>query len=329
MSQVDGVQSTSGTVLPLSANDLEAVVALDTSLSGYSRRGFFEKRLKAALEHPKDYIYVGLHSKGNHVGFAMAKMVEGEFGKIGARASLDALGVDEQHQSLGAGRVLLDEVKRVLEHKGVRTLESQVEWSDRSLLGFFGDNGFKLAPRIILKRCTAKLSSYSDVQSDDEPVEIDFSAQESDDFVALSRDRILVRSMQESDLDAMIRIDQKLSGMNRSNYYQRKQMEALEESGVRVSVVAEQDGHVVGFIMARVDFGEFGHTMTTAVMDTMGVDPGYQGQGVGQAMMSQLVLNLSVLRVENLRTEVAWNDVGTIAFFHRAHFAPTQRMSLT
>ncbi len=318
-------------VRPLQAGDLEAVIALDTALSGNSRRGFFEKRLKAALDNPKDYIYVGLYDGGKLNGFAMARMATGEFGKQNPLATLDALGVRLSDQHHGAGRKLLDEVKKILAHKKVSALESQVEWADRNVLGFFASNGFSLAPRIILSRSTDALSPHTDIVEDtlNDSGEIDHSAATSDDFVALSRDRIPVRSMQAGDLDAIIRIDRKHSGRERREYYTRKLDEVLVESGVHVSVVAENDGFPVGFIMARVDFGDFGRTITEAVIDTIGVDPGFQGQGIGEALMSQLVSNLSVLRVENLRTEVAWNDIDTIAFFNKSEFAPTQRIALS
>ncbi len=127
---------------------------------------------------------------------------------------------------------------------------------------------------------------------------------------------------------SVISIDKKISGRDRTTYYERKQHEVLRATGVRVSLVAELEGFSVGFIMARVDFGEFGHTGKEAVMDTIGVDPGYQGQGVGQALMSQLMANLSVLRVETVRTEVEWNDVDIIAYLSTAGFVPAQRVAV-
>ena len=162
----------------------------------------------------------------------------------------------------------------------------------------------------------------------DQPIELDFSSPDGDDFEALSRDRIPVRSMTEADLDALIAIDRRATGQDRSAYYQRKQREALHESGVRLSLVAELDGHPVGFIMARVDFGEFGRTEAEAVLDTIGVDTGYRGRGVGHALMSQLIINLAALQVDQLRTEVDWNDTGLISYFDGVDFEPAQRIVL-
>ncbi|MDH3740135.1 MAG: GNAT family N-acetyltransferase [Hyphomicrobiales bacterium] len=163
----------------------------------------------------------------------------------------------------------------------------------------------------------------------DQPSEVDFSSPQGDDFDALSRDHIPVRSMTGADLEALIAIDRRATGDDRTAYYRRKQREAMHESGVRVSLVAEQDGHPVGFIMARVDFGEFGHTSPEAVMDTIGVDPGYRGRGVGQALMSQLIANLATLRVDHIRTELDWNDVGLINYLDEMGFAPAQRVVLS
>ena len=103
--------------------------------------------------------------------------------------------------------------------------------------------------------------------------EPNYSDPNADDFEALSRDRIPVRSLLKEDLEGLIRIDRRITGRDRSSYYKRKVSEAIEESGVRVSVVAEMQGEIAGFIMARVDYGEFGRTATDAVVDTLGVDP--------------------------------------------------------
>ncbi len=162
----------------------------------------------------------------------------------------------------------------------------------------------------------------------DEPAERDYSSPDGDDFDALSRDLIPVRSMAAGDIDALIAIDRRATGLDRAAYYRRKQREAMQESGVRISLVAELDDHLVGFIMARVDYGEFGHTSPEAVMDTIGVDPGYRDRGVGQALMSQLIANLATLRVDHIRTELDWNDVGLINYLDETGFVPAQRVVL-
>lgn len=157
--------------------------------------------------------------------------------------------------------------------------------------------------------------------------ELDYSDSSGDDFEALSRDKVPVRSMTEKDLPAIVGIDRKITGRDRTAYYKRKLAEVMRESGVRVSLVAEIDGMFAGFIMARVDFGEFGRTATTAVIDTIGINPGFARKSVGKALLSQLLHNLASLRVEKVMTEVDWNKSDLSSFLRTCGFAPSQRLT--
>jgi len=159
-----------------------------------------------------------------------------------------------------------------------------------------------------------------------EAAEINYSGQPAADFGPLARDKIPVRSMAEADLRALVTIDRRITGSDRAAYFQRKLAEALTESGVRVSLVAELDSVPVGFIMARVDLGDFGRVETTAVIDTIGVDPDYRNRGVGRALISQLLVNLGTLRVENVLTEVDWQDHDLLAYLDHSGFLPSQRL---
>ena len=156
--------------------------------------------------------------------------------------------------------------------------------------------------------------------------EVNYGAPPSADFGPLARDRIPVRAMEEADLHALIGIDRRITGRDRTDYLRQKLHEALHDSDVRVSLVAERNGVPVGFIMARVDLGEFGRIESTAVMDTLGVDPDYRGQGIGRALLSQLLVNLQTLRVECIRTEIDWRDRDLLGFLDHCGFTPSAQL---
>lgn len=163
----------------------------------------------------------------------------------------------------------------------------------------------------------------------DEAGEIDFSDPRSDDFAALSRDRIPIRSLLPADLAMVVDIDRRTMGRMRQTYYERMFHQVFEVSGVRVSLVAELDGRIVGFVMARVDYGEFGRAEPVAVMDAIGVHPDYRHQDIATALMSQILVNLKALQVERIRTSVAWRNVGLLGFLADAGFRPAQRLALS
>jgi ribosomal protein S18 acetylase RimI-like enzyme len=84
---------------------------------------------------------------------------------------------------------------------------------------------------------------------------------------------------------------------------------------------------VAGYLMARLDYGDFGRVEPTAVIDTVGVDPLRARQGIGRALLSQLFVNLRGLGVERVETVVAPDALDLMAFFVRAGFRPSERLS--
>src|SRR3974377_129525 len=82
--------------------------------------------------------------------------------------------------------------------------------------------------------------------------ELDYGGPAPADFGPPGGDPLPLRSMTEADLPALIAIDREITGRDRARYFERKLTEALRESDVRVSLVAEADGRPVGFVMARV-----------------------------------------------------------------------------
>ncbi len=147
----------------LSASDLDRVIAIDRANAGRSRRHFFEKRFAAAAAHPEEFIHLGVEQGGVLCGFAFARVLRGEFGREQTTAVLDTVGVAAESRQRGVGRGLLRELIKRLRALGVRTLQSQADWSDTELTRFLSATGFKLAPRLALERSvTAPLVEQSD-----------------------------------------------------------------------------------------------------------------------------------------------------------------------
>jgi ribosomal protein S18 acetylase RimI-like enzyme len=139
---------------------------------------------------------------------------------------------------------------------------------------------------------------------------------------------VRVRGLKPADFDAVVAIDAKNVGRRREEYFRVKLEENLHATGVRVSLAAELDGLFVGFLLARVYYGEFGRSEPAAVLDTIAVHPDFQGRHVGAALLAQLKRNLAGLRVGSIQTEVAWENQRLMAFFQHEGFRPAARLAL-
>lgn len=135
------------------------------------------------------------------------------------------------------------------------------------------------------------------------------------------------RIFSKDDLDGAARIDRRHTGRDRRGYLCRSFGEALADSALRISLAARVDGGVAGYLMARLDYGDFGRVEPAAVIDTVGVDPLRGRQGIGRSLLSQLFVNLRGLGVERVETVVAPGSLDLMGFFYRAGFRPSERLS--
>ena len=145
---------------------------------------------------------------------------------------------------------------------------------------------------------------------------------------ALDTDTVPVRTLGAADLDAITRIDRKIAGRSRREYLSRKLSAALRDSGLCISLAAEVDGRVAGFLMGSLYYGEFGLPEPVAILDTLAVDPDVRHRRIGSALLRQLVRNLQALGIERVQTEVDWTQHDLLAFFAQAGFRPAPRFCL-
>jgi len=137
---------------------------------------------------------------------------------------------------------------------------------------------------------------------------------------------ITTRLMKSEDFDAVVQIDAKVLHHARPEYYQKKFQRLIKSNDcVETSLVAEdENGTIVGFIMGELIIGDFGICSDDATLDTMGVDPDFQRQGIGKMLMNDFVLHLQQLEVEKLHTLVDKNDDRLMHFYAASRFNPSE-----
>jgi len=142
------------------------------------------------------------------------------------------------------------------------------------------------------------------------------------------RDQVVVRNLTSRDLDAVIGIDARILGRRREEFFRLKLRQAFADTGIAVSLAAEVDGALVGFLLARIYFGEFGITERVAVLDVLGIHPDFTGRGTAAGLLDQLRTNLLALGIKTLQTEVGWDNADLVAFFQREGFQLAPRLCL-
>jgi predicted N-acetyltransferase YhbS len=140
-------------------------------------------------------------------------------------------------------------------------------------------------------------------------------------------ENVKIRSLKKEDLETIVEIDGRVLGDKRRDYWERK-LERVDNRSSQVSLVAEVEGNVVGFILGDVSGWEFGVPNTIGWIDTIGVDPIYQKKGLATALAQELIKKLKTIGVKTIYTLVSWNDWDLLQFFHAMGFTRGDMINL-
>ena len=139
---------------------------------------------------------------------------------------------------------------------------------------------------------------------------------------------VIVRSIREEDLAAITAIDAVSAHHERPQYFRMILERTRRLAEMQMSLVAEAEGRVLGFVIASVYYGQYGIVEPAASIDAIGVALDVRGRGVGHALLQQLRSNLGALGVTTFRSEVPWSDFDLLAFFESEGFVPAPRLCL-
>jgi ribosomal protein S18 acetylase RimI-like enzyme len=130
---------------------------------------------------------------------------------------------------------------------------------------------------------------------------------------------VMIRELEEKDLQAIIDIDRKALGRSRPEYWQLK-VELSEKRSALASLVADCEGRIVGFILGDASGWEFGIPDTVGWIDTLGVDPEFQKRGIARLLIQEMVGNMKKVGVETIYTLVNWRSGDLLEFFDQMGF---------
>lgn len=137
----------------------------------------------------------------------------------------------------------------------------------------------------------------------------------------------VIRPMTPSDLDEIVSIDIKVLTKPRPEYWQMK-LDIVEKHPQISALVAEVQGKVVGFIIGGASRWEYGVPENIGWIDTIGVDPDYQRQGIARLLFAHMTESLKKSGVDTMYTFVTRRDWRLLKFFNNIGFQKGDMVNL-
>ena len=104
-------------------------------------------------------------------------------------------------------------------------------------------------------------------------------------------------------------------------------IEKHAQSESDVCFVAELDGRVIGFMISYILTFGFG-IEKSAWIATLGVDPEYMGQGIGDRLAREIFKLYQQMGIQRVYTSVRWDSTDLLSFFKTLGFDRSKFINL-
>jgi len=146
---------------------------------------------------------------------------------------------------------------------------------------------------------------------------------------AMEKGTANIRRMGRGDVNAVLAIDRKISG-GRGLITYEDMVAAAPGGALDLSFVAEIDGQVAGFILARITYVGVPF-IEIAVIQALVVDPDYQRRGIATRLVHALLdyCHTEEVRVNTIRVALDERNIRLRRFFERLGFRRSELIGYT
>lgn len=138
---------------------------------------------------------------------------------------------------------------------------------------------------------------------------------------------VRIRPLDELDLNGIVRIDEKITGIYRPDVWEKRVM-FYTRRDPGASQVAEIDGKVVGFMLGDCRAGEFGLEEPSGWIERFGIDPDHRGRDLGRKMFEAICTHFRAEGASSVRTLVDRNDAALSGFLKAIGFGDSPLSAL-
>ena len=130
--------------------------------------------------------------------------------------------------------------------------------------------------------------------------------------------KITIRGLRQEDIDGVLAIDRKIVGTQRALSYATTPGSYVGGE-LDMSVVAEANGEIVGFLLGRIADSPHG-VADYAWLNMIGVDPGYRRQGIGRRLVEAFEECCRQRGASTIHVMVNWHDWWLLSFLGSLEF---------
>jgi GNAT superfamily N-acetyltransferase len=137
---------------------------------------------------------------------------------------------------------------------------------------------------------------------------------------------VKIRPLGLDNIKDIVRIEKRIEGElgiineERMEYLKEATRYNIERSDPMMSLGAELDENIVGFIIGEIRIWEFGIGEKTGWIRILGVDPDFQRRGIGRKLGEALLEHFKRRGIKRVRTMAEWYTGDLISFFKSLGF---------
>jgi len=137
---------------------------------------------------------------------------------------------------------------------------------------------------------------------------------------------VKIRPLSLDNIKDIVRIEKRIEGKlgiineERIEYLKEATRYNIERSDPMMSLGAELDEKIIGFIIGEIRIWEFGIGEKTGWIRILGVDPDFQRRGIGRKLGEALLEHFERRGIKRVRTMAEWYTGDLISFFKSLGF---------
>ncbi|MHA1966303.1 MAG: N-acetyltransferase family protein [Candidatus Hodarchaeales archaeon] len=136
---------------------------------------------------------------------------------------------------------------------------------------------------------------------------------------------IIIREMKESDIDSIIKMDKRISGVFRPEMWKAEIEHYLKNNSI--GIVAEIQEQVIGFMIGTMHPWLFG-IENGGWIEVLGVHPDHTAKGVGKKLGNKLFRKFKAHDIEVVYTCVEWTSSDLLEFFRTLEMTKSNFITL-